>query len=259
MAAASRPSTPNTDYNHTPGPSTISAAAAQAAYYKAQQLIVEQQGSFRLQREKEEFELKKRRDEEIHKATLESLRNRQHAPAQSSSIGRGGDEDDDEGKLTPAAKQVLQLYTGTSRTYMVAIFLHTFKPEDLLKLVFSSYLADYDNAYNLEIVKGTLKQRKTVGKLKDFGKGPSSYSEGFLKYASIVQDFFGKEHPEFHQALLQFHKNVVGYNRIYKWQKSIPPMVIAFHKERYYKMDILESTAWELKDKWILMYCRAHA
>jgi len=49
----------------------------------------------------------------------------------------------DEGKLTPAAKQILPSYDSN--------LLAHFQAEELLTLVFSSYLPEYKYTYNLDV------------------------------------------------------------------------------------------------------------
>ena len=88
----------------------------------------------------------------------------------------------------------------------------------------------FQDQEQIGIDNGMLRLWKTLGTYKDFGKSfHEVWSEVFRNYTTILVFLLGKEAPDLHTALAEFHSNIYELSTVYKWQEAVPPMAIEAH------------------------------
>ena len=63
--------------------------------------------------------------------------------------------------------------------------------------------------------------KKARGSVKDFGRSPEIWLDGFMVYSDIVHQLFGPKFPVLPSALLRFCRQIIDLSKIYVWTDAV--------------------------------------
>ena len=93
--------------------------------------------------------------------------------------------------------------------------------------------------------------------LKDYGRTPSIWTEGFVNYTAILVEFFGAEFPGLHIGLSRFMLDIIELDKIYDWQTAVLPLALQFHEELADEGLCSDPHQWTLDRQYVDRFCNA--
>ncbi|KAN0070764.1 hypothetical protein V8E54_010929 [Elaphomyces granulatus] len=93
--------------------------------------------------------------------------------------------------------------------------------------------------------------------LKDYGRTPSIWTEGFINYTAILVEFFGAEFPGLHIGLSRFMLDIIELEKIYDWQTAVLPLALQFHEELADEGLCSDPHQWTLDRQYVDRFCNA--
>lgn len=213
-------------------------------------------------RAQDEYDTKKRRDEEIHQATLARLRSPESLGTHTMGLATptvDAEDDDDLSKLPLAAQATLSQFFGIHPKYLKQIYQKKFHADNLCRLTFTSSFDESEKTRLTYDEDGhSMVSTKLKGKLADYGRDPTIWSEGFLNYSSIEQAFHGNDYPFLNRAHIVFHTDILNLAKSYNWENAVLKLALDFHKQRTFMKTLHDHTAWVVTERIILQYCMGH-
>jgi hypothetical protein len=226
----SRPSTPAPigslpPAHPTPGP--------QQSYQVSQQLL------------DEEFERERERREELHQLEVQERRSRLQREAaaderatatvaQPSPRTTAVTDENGEATLTSEERSfinnILAAHISVPEKYIIQIFQSSFNPLNLPKLHRNGIdLADKPDEVQLSLT-GQMSIKKARGSVKDFGRSPAIWLDGFMVYSDIIHQLFGLKFPALPSALLRFCRQITDLSKIYVWNDAVLLLALRYHQ-----------------------------
>ena len=203
------------------------------------------------------IEARTAREQEKSQARIAAMRTELAIARAAAAPTQGNEEDSLTGELSPAVLLVANKYPGLPKEEIARIFANKFRPQNLYKLRHLQGRDEKDQEENIFIKDGHMKLKRASGNLRDFGPSPAIWSESFLKYSSILVNFFGVAFPSLFYVLLKFHDQILKLGRIYEWQNAVFPLAIDFHTS-ITTVNHTDVEAWaDLSQTWIYQYCTA--
>lgn len=162
------------------------------------------------------------------------------------------------GKIPAEVLVVARMYIGIDKVEIGRIFDGSFDPCNLYKLRQNTMGTRTERKTRVTIgEEDGMVFEKAVGKVTDYGPNSSIWSETFLKYTSILIDFFGVSHPSLHHTLLAFHEKICFLAGIYEWTTAVLPLALDFHIEVVAGI-VTDSASWSIPESVERQYCTAN-
>ena len=226
------------------GPSEEDRARAEA---------VRRESEARMAIEQANAEATRARQDRIAEAEIEAIRNGRHAGATT----LGGTNDSGETPPVDTALQGLyKKFPGLKRDLIKSIRQSKFIPRMLFKLRYAQGINADRRTQEVLIQDGKI-EVATKDYLKDYGRTPSIWTEGFVNYTAILVEFFGAEFPGLHIGLSRFMLDIIELDKIYDWQTAVLPLALQFHEELADEGLCSDPHKWTLDRQYVDRFCNA--
>src|SRR6266516_4686448 len=172
----------------------------------------------------EEFQRERERREELHQLEVQERRARLQertaaAAAQPPPRITAATDEDGEATLTGEERSfinnILAAHIFVPEKHIVQIFQSSFNPLNLPKLHRNGIdLADKPDEVQLSPT-GQMSIKKARGSVKDFGRSPAIWLDGFMVYSDIIHQLFGPKFLALPPSLLRFCRQIIDLSKIY--------------------------------------------
>jgi len=249
----SRPSTPA----HTKGHLTSRLLPQQ--YQVSQQLL------------EEEFQRERERREELHQLEIQERRARlqREAAADERATAAAAQPpprttavNDEDGEATLSGEErsfinnILAAHIAVPEKFIIQIFQSSFNPLNLPKLHRNGIdLAEKPDEVQLSLT-GQMSIKKARGSVKDFGRSPAIWLDGFMVYSDIIHQLFGLKFPALPSALLRFCRQIIDLSKIYFWNDAVLLLALRYH-QHVIRSGQTNHEQWSpIPDNIVFQYCR---
>jgi hypothetical protein len=147
---------------------------------------------------------------------------------------------DDEGEISPVAKEVALSFPAVPQKEIAAIFEGKSDPANLYKLHRKVSLAMEDDE-EISISGGKIHSKKRKGTAKDYPR-PETWSSCFLQYVRILSCF--DKYNSLTSTLIEFHARILELSHAYQWESALT-LALTFHTERIV-LGITDIKAWQM-------------
>jgi hypothetical protein len=193
----------------------------------------------------EEFQRERERKEELHQLEVQERKARLQreaaaderaaaAAAQPSLRTMAVADEDGEATLTGEERSFINniqaAHISVPEKYIIQIFQSSFNPLNLPKLHRNGLdLADKPDEVQLSLT-GQMSIKKARGSVKDFGRSPAIWLDGFMVYSDIIHQLFGLKFPALLPALLRFCRQIIDLSKIYVWNDAVLLLALRYHQ-----------------------------
>ena len=220
---------------------------------RARAEAVRRESEARMAIEQANAEATRARQDRIAEAEIEAIRNGRHAEATT----LGGTNDSGETPPVDTALQGLyKKFPGLKRDLIKSIRQSKFIPRMLFKLRYAQGINADRRTQEVLIQDGKI-EVATKDYLKDYGRTPSIWTEGFVNYTAILVEFFGAEFPGLHIGLSRFMLDIIELDKIYDWQTAVLPLALQFHEELADEGLCSDPHKWTLDRQYVDRFCNA--
>src|SRR5947209_12108218 len=243
---------------HTKGHLT-SRPLLQQQYQVSQQLLEEE-----FQRERERKEERHQLEGQERRATLqrEAAADERAAAAAAQPPSRTAVANDEDGEATLTGEErsfinnILAAHIAVPEKYIIQIFQSSFNPLNLPKLHRNGTdLADKPDEIQLSLT-GQMSIKKARGSVKDFGRSPTIWLDGFMVYSDIIHQLFGLKFPALSSALLRFCRQIMDLSKIYVWNDAVLLLALRYH-QHVMRSGQTNHEQWSpIPDNVVYQYCR---
>jgi hypothetical protein len=77
---------------------------------------------------------------------------------------------------------------------------------------------------------GQVSIKKARGSVKDFGRSPATWLDGFMVYSDVIRQLFGPKFPALPSALLRFCRQIIDLSKIYVWNDAVLLLALRYHQ-----------------------------
>ena len=234
----------------------------------SQQLLDEE---FQRERERKEelHQLELQRKDELHQLEVQERKARLQAaaderaaavttqpPPRMTALTDEGGEATLTGEERSFINNIQAAHVSVPEKYIIQIFQSSFNPLNLPKLHRNgSDLADKPDEVQLSST-GQMSVKKARGSVKDFGRSPAIWLDGFMVYSDIVHRLFGLKFPALPSALLGFCRQIIDLSKIYVWNDAVLLLALRYH-QHVMRSGQTNHEQWDpIPDKVVYQFCR---
>src|SRR5207248_10477884 len=125
---------------------------------------------------------------------------------------------------------ILAVHISVPEKYIIQIFQSSFNPLNLPKL-HRNGIDSMDKPDEVQLSStGQMSIKKARGSVKDFGRSPAIWLDGFMVYSDIVHQLFGHKFPALPSALLRFCRQIIDLSKIYVWNDAVLLLALRYHQ-----------------------------
>lgn len=98
--------------------------------------------------------------------------------------------------------------------------------------------------------------KKTRGSVKDFGRSPAIWLDGFMVYSDITHQLFGPKFPALPSALLRFCRQIIDLSKIYVWNDAVLLLALRYHQHVIRSGQTNREQWFPIPDNVVYQFCR---
>ncbi|KAN0076154.1 hypothetical protein V8E54_006296 [Elaphomyces granulatus] len=157
--------------------------------------------------------------------------------------------------VMPKQRPLMTLkFPGLKRDLIKSIRQSKFIPRMLFKLRYAQGVNADRRTQEVLIQDGKI-EVATKDYLKDYGRTPTIWTEGFVNYTAI--SVFGAEFPGLHIGLSRFMLDIIELEKIYDWQTAVLPLALQFLEELADDGLCSDPHQWTLDRQYVDRFCNA--
>src|SRR4029077_8764490 len=203
------------------GPSEEDKARADAVFRESEaRMAIEQANA----------EALRARQDRVAQAEIDAIHNGRHLGVTDSSELNTNASGETFLPVDNALQGLYKKFPGLKRDLIKSIRHSKFVPRMLFKLRYGQGVNADRRTQEVLIQDGKI-EVAVKNYLKDYGRTPAIWTEGFVNYSSILVEFFAAEFPGLHIALSRFMLDIIELEKIYGWQTAVLPLTLQCHEE----------------------------